>query len=68
MTNEKVERLYRTAAADNTFRERIWEADGDSLPPGIYVPSELKTIVASMYYGYIVALYGKHWKEHLVQI
>lgn len=60
----KIERIYKTAKKDASFRLAILTADNDTFSR-IYASQLEKTIIAGIYYGYLVANYKDDWHTHI---
>ena len=60
---EKIKGLYKKALKNELFLVSIKSADNDEKPK--WYSSELeKNIFATVYYGWLVGLYGNDWKEN----
>lgn len=63
MTAE-IKKLYRGGKKNKTFLLSIKTADGDTAP-GLLSDDITKHLFASMYYGWLVAMYGNTWKHFI---
>ena len=61
----RIKDLYESALNDKKFNEMILTADGDKKPTVTSTNFE-KAIYASIYYGWLIAKYGKDWTKHIV--
>jgi len=61
---EKIKEIYKSALKDEKFLFYIYEADKDK-KPNMFASELEKHIFATMYYGWLVAKYGKDWKSNL---
>lgn len=63
MTQE-VKELYESSIVDEFFLEEIYDADGDK-KPSRYDSNNKKVLFASIYYGWLVGIYGSKWRKGL---
>ena len=60
----KVRLTYKAAIKDEGFKAALLSADNDKMP-GFFADDLEKVVVASTYYGYLVAKYGDDWKQYI---
>lgn len=61
---ERVKKIYKSGIKNNEFLLDIKLADGYE-KPDLFDSDEIKTIFATVYYGWLVGKYGKDWSQNL---
>ena len=65
MLHPKVKRNFEASLENQSFLNDIKHADNDN-PFDFDLSDPIKqTIIASIYYGWLVAKYGKNWQNHI---
>ena len=59
----KIDIFYGAAINNETFIKAMKEADNDDIIPTS--DDTRRTIIATMYYGWLVALHRENWKLHI---
>ena len=58
---EKIKKIYKSGLKNQKFLDAIYKADMDT-KPNLFSSDIEKHLFASVYYGWLVANYGKKWE------
>ena len=61
---ERVRKIYKFAIKNSLFLKEIYDADKDT-KPSMFCDDIEKTTFATIYYGWLVGKFGKHWESHI---